>query len=811
MRKLLLLLPAVLGVLLVNACGPTNSCMTSADCADGKSCLGGQCFSTSVNKDPDCEEGATRSCGNPAVGACKPGSQRCVSGKWETACAGEVKPAVESCNGLDDDCDGQVDEDVRTAWFRDVDGDGFGDASAAVRSECEQPAGHVANDDDCDDALSSVSPSASESCATTTRDDDCDGAVNEGCGCTTPGSTVACCGGRGQQTCGGDGMLSACSVMPAGETCNGVDDDCDGLVDEGSTLCGNGQSCNGGTCGCPAGQTMCNGVCSSGGAETCDGVDNDCNGTIDDGAPAPVNGDGGVLEFTGGVAFADGGCAVGVGACERFGATTCTAGGAGCGVTAGAAASESCNGLDDDCDGMVDDGTNLCGVTGQTCNAGSCACPSGQVVCSGACVTTSTEVCDGVDNDCDGEVDETLTIDCVVDADGDRYAENTTVTKQCPVGSRTGFGLCPMGFVAPTASQGVDCDGNDASKWRMVSVKSDGDNDGACLNDAADVCMGSTAPGGKRLTSACPLLADCNDSDATASRFVALRNDRDNDTYCEAGLGQLACSSETVAPTGKKFPEQCAATDDCNDNAPQLYRQMSSRNDADNDGYCRGSATDDCVGAVALPGRRFATSCATTDDCDDGAATRVRLITVRTDEDGDGYCRYQSTVDVCVGSNGVAPAGQRLASTCNAADDCADTNPNLQYGGYGRRDVDNDGWCTGPQTQVCLGSGVQNGWRNANQCAGNDCKDDNAAATSTCTITRGYTTSTHSQSCPNGQQDTVVVAQSFCPLGFSMSSVRAEILSGGGNCSAVNQSTVRQSCNFLEGTTCRVVADCVAQ
>jgi hypothetical protein len=87
--------------------------------------------------------------------------------------------ASESCNGIDDDCDGTTDEgdaiDALT-WYADTDGDGYGDPLAGD-SECTRPTGFVADDTDCDDTTASTYPGAPESCNTV--DDDCDGTIDE--------------------------------------------------------------------------------------------------------------------------------------------------------------------------------------------------------------------------------------------------------------------------------------------------------------------------------------------------------------------------------------------------------------------------------------------------------------------------------------------------------------------------------------------------------------------------------------------------------------------------------------------------------
>ena len=80
--------------------------------------------------------------------------------------------AAESCDGVDNDCDGAVDEDP-PAWHPDADGDGHGDA-ATSEATCEAPAGWIADGTDCDDADPLTSPAATETCDDGI-DNDCDG------------------------------------------------------------------------------------------------------------------------------------------------------------------------------------------------------------------------------------------------------------------------------------------------------------------------------------------------------------------------------------------------------------------------------------------------------------------------------------------------------------------------------------------------------------------------------------------------------------------------------------------------------------
>jgi hypothetical protein len=89
----------------------------------------------------------------------------------------EVFPgAAERCNGADDDCDGDVDEGVMSLYYVDEDGDGYGDPEPVAACE---PTGPVAdNGADCDDSDAAVHPGADE--RANGVDDDCDGDVDEG-------------------------------------------------------------------------------------------------------------------------------------------------------------------------------------------------------------------------------------------------------------------------------------------------------------------------------------------------------------------------------------------------------------------------------------------------------------------------------------------------------------------------------------------------------------------------------------------------------------------------------------------------------
>ncbi|MBM4319351.1 MAG: hypothetical protein FJ125_05155, partial [Deltaproteobacteria bacterium] len=331
------------------------------------------------------------------LGAC-PGVWLCRGiERWSCSAA---EPVVESCNGKDDDCDGVVDEDFPALLVPCFAGEGACRVAGVARctpdgrgTECTARAGQP----------------TPELCNGV--DDDCDRRVDE----DFPDLFTPCSAGQGVclrqgvRVCTQDGRGTECDARPgqAGvESCNGLDDDCNGLIDDGYP--GLGMPCSAGIGACQrpgvlvcaaGGQgTVCNAVTGEPREERCNGVDDDC--------------DGGVDEDFGNLARA---CSVGVGACLRQGVQVCTDDGLGtkCDAMPGMAGEESCNGLDDDCDGRIDeDFADLftpCIVGQGACqNAGVrvCTLDGHATECDAEPRPAGEEICDSLDNDCDGWTDE---------------------------------------------------------------------------------------------------------------------------------------------------------------------------------------------------------------------------------------------------------------------------------------------------------------------------------------------------------------------------------------------------------------------
>jgi hypothetical protein len=342
-------------------------------------------------------DGDTFGVASDAQCLCAPGSgYRATNGLDCNDGRRDVNPAtVESCNGIDDDCDGQTDEINAagcTVYLRDFDGDLAG-VDGDFQCLCAPSAIYAATSGgDCDDGQASVFTGATERCDG--RDNDCDGFSDErdAAGCSaffrdadndTYGlsSDEAClCAAEGQYraTRGADCNDGAAAISPAAtEFCNRVDDDCDGATDEADASgCtrfhidgdNDGYGVGEGRCLCAAGGGFTasrDGDCADddpgrnpGEAEVCseDPIDDDCDGDIDE-----ANADGCIDHFQDDDEDGYGVDTTRLCLCGAVGAWQTTFGGdcADDDDTRHPGVTETCNGIDDDCDGLFDEG---CGV-----------------------------------------------------------------------------------------------------------------------------------------------------------------------------------------------------------------------------------------------------------------------------------------------------------------------------------------------------------------------------------------------------------------------------------------------------------------
>jgi hypothetical protein len=148
--------------------------------------------------------------------------------------------AAERCNTIDDDCDGQVDENLESATqYRDADGDGYGERFTTMTRIGCGASGYAGNQDDCDDRDKTVHPGAAEIC--NSKDDDCNGRTDEGARATCGLGWCL----RNAASC--DGTMCT-PGKPRAEECNLYDDDCDGVLDNGARCEEPGKVCFGGRC-----------------------------------------------------------------------------------------------------------------------------------------------------------------------------------------------------------------------------------------------------------------------------------------------------------------------------------------------------------------------------------------------------------------------------------------------------------------------------------------------------------------------------------------------------------------------------------
>ena len=490
---------------------------------------------------------------------------------------------AEICDGIDNDCDEQIDEDAvdGVAYYLDVDGDGYGGLASVMA--CEQPSGYAATNDDCDDVVAANNPTGTESCDG--ADNDCDGTIDEddasdgvvwyadadgdGWGdpefpktaCSAPSGYVdsSFANAEGDYDCDD----TSGDIYPgAMEYCDEVDQDCDGATgatDAADALAlyadadGDGfgdPDVLGGGCE-PTDEWVenaddCDDTAPSTSPEDdeiChDGVDNNCDGVIDEPDAADARdwyrdadedgfGDASELEVS---------CSAPTGYIEDD--SDCDDDDSS--VYPGA--TEYCNGVDDDCDktidndgvdkfwyadtdgdGFGDPATPVAGCTG-TDVTDSSDCDDGD----DAVNPTAAEICDGIDNDCNDLVDEDAGSESVfwyLDADDDGFGDPDSAIIACSPPTE-----------AHVASD-TDCDDDDPGINPLTLWYDDWDEDG--YGDPTVFVATCAQPTGYVLNG-----DDCNDIDETTNPETVWYADVDADgfgatlftwTGCVAGEGYV--------------------------------------------------------------------------------------------------------------------------------------------------------------------------------------------------------------------------------------------------------------------------------
>jgi Notch-like protein len=592
--------------------------------------------------------------GGNRQGACQTGVTVCTAATL--SCQSTVSPTTESCNGVDDNCNGTVDDNPTGAGVAcdGTDGDACNEGVTTCTS------GTLT----CGD----TSSTNVETC--NGLDDDCDGQTDEG----NPGGGVACDGADGDlcaegiTTCTNGAIACSDNSTTNVETCNGLDDDCDGMIDESPT--GVGVACSVGVGSCRRnGATVCQGgvpVCNvSPGApssELCNNLDDDCDGQVDE--------DYNVGQTCDGV----GACGAGVFECRTLTSTACSTdvGGSNPGATP-----ETCNGLDDDCDGQVDEGLNnlgSCGIATGECAQGSLRCIAGAPQCIGS-IGPTPEVCDQKDNDCDGRTDERTGQGG--DTNGGLVDEGATCgndTGRCDFGHTvcvTGALQC-QGGVGPIAEicngQDDDCDGIVDDQPTDVGVACGATSTGECTRGLT-ICTGGTiqcnGEQGPTVETCNGLDDDCDGSIDDDPLLVGTPCTIAGGTVCAPGA--FACVSGSLICQGASTgtPETCnGIDDDCNgfvdDNVPGLGVACGSSIGACDPGHtaCIAGSVQ-CVGGVTP----ITETCNNLDDDCDGNVDNGDLCTP-------GVCVMGVCLLHCAGGEFDCPPGSTCQDTLCVPDKC---------------------------------------------------------------------------------------------------------------------------------------------
>ncbi|MBI2060910.1 MAG: carboxypeptidase regulatory-like domain-containing protein [Nitrospirae bacterium] len=646
------------------------------------------------------------SCNTTMAGTCSSGSLVCAKGTL--ACAQRLSPTAESCDGLDNDCDGLIDENL-----------GGQACNANKPGLCST--GDMACKNGVMACIPRLAPTA-ESCDG--LDNDCDGTVDENCECID-GKSQPCYTGpagsnsvgvcrAGTQTCA-SGIWGVCAgqKLPAPEICDGVDNDCNGQADEqtGGGSCSTGQPgvCAQGAMKCASGSLVCAPLALPS-AERCDGLDNDCDGLADENFPTKGES-----------------CSTGTGACEVEGVVGCSTDGTSvtCLADPRSPTPELCDGFDNDCDGLADEdflnrGQNCLAGTGACQAAGviSCSADGTGTLCSAVPLSPSPELCDTVDNDCDGVIDNGCS--CVDGTSRPCYSglAGTAGTGLCSMGSQS----CPggqWGICAGETTPAMEvCDGLDNNCNGQVDENTGGaacstGKPGLCAEGTLN-CVNGALICAQRLSPSAEICEGLdNDCDGSVDETFSTKGQ-----ICMVGIGQCQASGSVVctidgsgtvcsAAPRPPAPELCDSLDnDCDGSTDEDFFSKGHAC-SEGVGMCQATGTFQCSsdGSVLIcsadPWPPTPESCDAFDnDCDgltdegcnclDGATQPCYMGPANTE--GVGLCT--SGTQTCSSGNWGMCSGQKTpgAELCDGQDNDCDTAIDEETGG---------GSCSTGQSGVC--------------------------------------------------------------------------------------------------------------